>query len=86
MPCRFNIYIYDYCNKRGFVKTARELVNEAEIPVESQPPINAKQGLLFEYASYPTELRFLLAHLHFAQVVECFLGIIPSKKQRNGVR
>lgn len=86
VPCRFNIYIYDYCNKRGFVKTARELVNEAEIPVESQPPINAKQGLLFEYASYPTELRFLLAHLHFAQVVECFLGIIPSKKQRNGVR
>lgn len=47
---RFNIYIYDYCFKRGFRKTARELLVEADIPAESQPPINAKQGLLFEYA------------------------------------
>ncbi|KAF8414427.1 hypothetical protein L210DRAFT_3467416, partial [Boletus edulis BED1] len=43
----FNIYIYDYCNKRGFRKTARELLTEAEIPPDSAPPINAKQGLLF---------------------------------------
>lgn len=49
--CRFNIYIYDYCFKRGFKKTARELLSEAEIPAESQPPINAKQGLLFEWWS-----------------------------------
>ncbi|KAI0923534.1 hypothetical protein AcW1_006465 [Taiwanofungus camphoratus] len=47
----FNIYIYDYCTKRGFAKTARELVHEADIPPESQPPINAKQGLLFEWWS-----------------------------------
>lgn len=46
---RFNIYIYDYCFKRGFRKTARELLNEAEIPPESTPPINARQGLLFEF-------------------------------------
>ncbi|KAG9313234.1 hypothetical protein JVU11DRAFT_6696 [Chiua virens] len=45
----FNIYIYDYCNKRGFRKTARELLAEADIPADSAPPINAKQGLLFEY-------------------------------------
>ncbi|KIM68162.1 hypothetical protein SCLCIDRAFT_106444, partial [Scleroderma citrinum Foug A] len=44
----FNIYIYDYCTKRGFSKTARELQLEAELPPDSYPPINAKQGLLFE--------------------------------------
>ena len=46
---RFNIYIYDYCNKRGFRETAQKLMVEAEIPPDSAPPINAKQGLLFEY-------------------------------------
>jgi hypothetical protein len=45
---RFNIYIYDYCNKRGFRETAQKLMAEAEIPPDSAPPINAKQGLLFE--------------------------------------
>ncbi|KAJ7746797.1 hypothetical protein DFH07DRAFT_832418 [Mycena maculata] len=47
----FNIYIYDYCYKRGFRKTARELLLEAEIPSDSTPPINARQGLLFEWWS-----------------------------------
>ncbi|KAJ3905995.1 hypothetical protein F5879DRAFT_689872 [Lentinula edodes] len=47
----FNIYIYDYCFKRGFRKTARELLLEADLPPESQPPINARQGLLFEWWS-----------------------------------
>lgn len=47
----FHIYIHDYCNKRGYTKTARELVNEADIPPDSQPPINARQGLLFEWWS-----------------------------------
>ena len=55
---RFNIYIYDYCFKRGFRKTARELLAEAEIPQDSIPPINARQGLLFEcvffcFGSFP---------------------------------
>ncbi|EIN06235.1 hypothetical protein PUNSTDRAFT_122080 [Punctularia strigosozonata HHB-11173 SS5] len=47
----FNIYIYDYCNKRGFRRTAEELVKEAELTPEAQPPINARQGLLFEWWS-----------------------------------
>ncbi|KAK7031491.1 hypothetical protein R3P38DRAFT_2701217 [Favolaschia claudopus] len=47
----FNIYIYDYCYKRGFRNTARELLREAEIPSDSTPPINARQGLLFEWWS-----------------------------------
>ncbi|KAH6915746.1 hypothetical protein BKA70DRAFT_469207 [Coprinopsis sp. MPI-PUGE-AT-0042] len=47
----FNIYIYDYCFKRGFRKTARELLAEAEIPADSTPPINARQGLLYEWWS-----------------------------------
>ncbi|KAF7317793.1 hypothetical protein MKEN_00867200 [Mycena kentingensis (nom. inval.)] len=47
----FNIYIYDYCFKRGFRKTARELLLEADIPQDSTPPINARQGLLFEWWS-----------------------------------
>lgn len=47
----FNIYIYDYCNKRGFRETAQKLMVEAEIPPDSAPPINARQGLLFEWWS-----------------------------------
>ncbi|KAG6884398.1 hypothetical protein C0993_011594 [Termitomyces sp. T159_Od127] len=47
----FNIYIYDYCYKRGFRKTAQELLVEAELPPDSTPPINARQGLLFEWWS-----------------------------------
>ncbi|TBU56773.1 hypothetical protein BD310DRAFT_823001 [Dichomitus squalens] len=47
----FNIYIYDYCIKRGFRRTASELQQEASIPATAQPPINAKQGLLFEWWS-----------------------------------
>ena len=46
---RFNIYIYDYCKKRGFDKTCEALEDEAGVPPLSEPPINAKQGLLFEY-------------------------------------
>ncbi|KAI1786017.1 hypothetical protein LXA43DRAFT_82822 [Ganoderma leucocontextum] len=47
----FNIYIHDYCIKRGFRKTAHELQVEASIPLTATPPINAKQGLLFEWWS-----------------------------------
>ncbi|KAF7309511.1 hypothetical protein MIND_00321900 [Mycena indigotica] len=47
----FNIYIYDYCYKRGFHKTANQLLLEADIPSDSSPPINARQGLLFEWWS-----------------------------------
>lgn len=47
----FNIYIYDYCHKRGFKKTAHELLQEANISPDSKPPINARQGLLFEWWS-----------------------------------
>jgi hypothetical protein len=57
---RFNIYIYDYCFKRGYRKTARELLAEAEIPPESMPPINARQGLLFECVFFS----FLHHHHH----------------------
>jgi hypothetical protein len=51
---RFNIYILDYCKKRGYHKTATQLVTEADIPPESKPPINAQQGLLFELAFPPS--------------------------------
>ncbi|KAI6149678.1 hypothetical protein BKA82DRAFT_60259, partial [Pisolithus tinctorius] len=43
----FNIYIYDYCNKRGFRETAKKLLVEADLTPDSTPPIDAKQGLLF---------------------------------------
>ncbi|EIW75149.1 hypothetical protein CONPUDRAFT_140130 [Coniophora puteana RWD-64-598 SS2] len=45
----FNLYIFDYCTKRGFTKTARELFQEAKLSSDSVPPINARQGLLFEW-------------------------------------
>ncbi|TFL02197.1 hypothetical protein BDV98DRAFT_566866, partial [Pterulicium gracile] len=46
-PNRFNIYIYDYCSKRGYNRTARELQMEADISADASPPINARQGLLY---------------------------------------
>ena len=45
---RFNVYIHDYFLKRGFRKAAKELVVEAEIGNDASPPINARQGFLFE--------------------------------------
>lgn len=47
----FNIYIHDYCMKRGYERTANTLREEASIQEDPQPPINAKQGLLFEWWS-----------------------------------
>ncbi|KAK7685755.1 hypothetical protein QCA50_011101 [Cerrena zonata] len=47
----FNIYILDYCLKRGYDKTAHMLREEAKLPEEEKPPIDAKQGLLFEWWS-----------------------------------
>ena len=49
---RFNIYILDYCKKRGYRKTATELVGEADISLDAKPPINAQQGLLFEFVPF----------------------------------
>ena len=45
---RFNVYIHDYFVKRGFRKAAKELVIEADIGNDAAPPINARQGFLFE--------------------------------------
>jgi len=45
---RFHLYIHDYLFKRGYRKTARALMAEAQIRPESTVPINARQGLLFE--------------------------------------
>lgn len=47
----FNVYIYDYCSKRGFRRTAQELLHEAELSPDIAPPIDARQGLLFEWWS-----------------------------------
>ena len=75
---RFNIYIYDYCVKRGYQKTARELLSEAEISPDAQPPINAKQGLLFECVHYL--IRPTTQVLTLTQVVECLLGLVYGQK------
>ncbi|KAH8110800.1 hypothetical protein DFH11DRAFT_1730012 [Phellopilus nigrolimitatus] len=47
----FNIYIWDYCTKRGYTNTARELAEEAKLQPNPRPPIDAKQGLLYEWWS-----------------------------------
>ncbi|EJD08563.1 MFS general substrate transporter [Fomitiporia mediterranea MF3/22] len=47
----FNIYIWDYCVKRGYSNTARELAEEAKLNPNPRPPIDAKQGLLYEWWS-----------------------------------
>lgn len=59
---RFNVYIYDYCTKRGYNKTARCLEEEACIPQDNRrPPIDAKQGLLYEQV--PPFLILFIYHL-----------------------
>ena len=45
---RFNIYIWDYCVKRGYNNTARELIAEAKLESNPARPIDAKKGLLYE--------------------------------------
>lgn len=45
---RLHIYMRDYLQKRGFVKTAQSLMMEAEITDDAGPPIKSDQGLLFE--------------------------------------
>jgi hypothetical protein len=79
---RFNIYIYDYCNKRGFHKTARELVAEADIHPESMPPINAKQGLLFECVCV-IRVSAIVAHLAF-RWWSVFWVLFTAKSNGNG--
>ncbi|KLO11506.1 hypothetical protein SCHPADRAFT_941990 [Schizopora paradoxa] len=49
----FNIYIWDYCNKRGYKKTCQDLQEEAKLGNEFHPPIDAKQGLLYECVLLP---------------------------------
>lgn len=45
-----NIYIFDYFTKHGFAKAASELCLEADIdPTVRKPPIDAPQGLLYEW-------------------------------------
>ncbi|KAG1808959.1 uncharacterized protein BJ212DRAFT_1280136, partial [Suillus subaureus] len=82
----FNIYIYDYYNKHRFCKTACELLVETDILPDSAPPINARQGLLFEYVLLDLFLKRLVTQYVALQMVECFLGTFHSKKQwnRNG--
>lgn len=47
---RLNIYIFDYFTKHGFQKAAAELCLEAELdPSGRKPPIDAPQGLLYEF-------------------------------------
>jgi hypothetical protein len=77
---RFNIYIYDYCSKRGFKQTAQHLMTEAEIPPDAKPPINARQGLLFEYVHTICPLR-CVGLLMVSQMVECLLGIVHRKSE-----
>ncbi|KAF8496084.1 hypothetical protein BU17DRAFT_18539, partial [Hysterangium stoloniferum] len=48
----FNVYIHDYFLKRGFLKAAKELESEADIANDATPPINARQGFLFECGSF----------------------------------
>jgi hypothetical protein len=48
---RFNIYLLDYCKKRGYHKTATQLVIEAHMPPGTKPPIDTRHGLFFELAS-----------------------------------
>jgi len=80
----FNIYIYDYCFKRGFRKTAQELMNEGDLGPDPTPPINARQGLLFECVAFFFSFLFLasIPDLRASQMVECILGPLPSKVEQ----
>jgi len=82
----FNIYIYDYCYKRGFRKTARELLAEAEIPLESTPPINARQGLLFEFVSifFIPFIGATASHFGFPRWWSVFWVLFTAKSNGNG--
>ncbi|KAL1739564.1 hypothetical protein HDZ31DRAFT_77507, partial [Schizophyllum fasciatum] len=46
----FNVYVHDYCMKRGFNRTADALKEDAELG-DIVPPIQTKQGFIFEWWS-----------------------------------
>lgn len=43
-----DLYIVDYLSKRGFSASAQSLVNESNLQ-ETKVPIDARQGLLYEW-------------------------------------
>ncbi|PWZ03521.1 hypothetical protein BCV70DRAFT_18751 [Testicularia cyperi] len=44
-----HIYLWDYFRKRGFSQAAQALVDEAGVPPDQDVPIDAPQGLIFEW-------------------------------------
>lgn len=77
---RFNIYIYNHFNKRGFRETTQKLMQEAEIAPDSTPPINTKQVLLFGYAQLCLSLSYPVVNHPYLQVVECILGVVHCEE------
>ena len=66
---------------RGYVRTARILSEEAGVPLDSQPPINAKQGLLFECVFSPPPSHADL-DCNIPKMVVCLLGPFHSQEQQ----
>ncbi|KAJ3196850.1 hypothetical protein HK101_007464 [Irineochytrium annulatum] len=44
-----NIYIYDYCLKRGFINSANAFSTEAQVPHKVSVRIDAPEGFLYEW-------------------------------------
>ncbi|KAI5833172.1 hypothetical protein K523DRAFT_233474 [Schizophyllum commune Tattone D] len=76
----FNVYVHDYCVKHGFFKTASELRREAGLS-DAAPPIQTKQGFIFECV-YLRSDRYRTLTRSFFQMVERFLGYFQCEDQR----
>ena len=82
---RFNIYIWDYCQKRGYLGTAQKLVEEAKLPPTPRPPIDAKQGLLYECAySLIFTLRDLVLTAYQCRWWSVFWVLFSAKNSGSG--
>lgn len=89
---RLDLYVWDYCQRRGYLSAANALAADAGLPFSPEIPLKTTQGLLFEYALLPsaeTGLSTNLYSLYFRPAVKVlgdFLGPVPGACKVEGVR
>lgn len=76
---RFNVTIYDYCNKHRFRETARELLVEADISLYSVPPPSTHVRVYFSSTPSAFYLAVWLTQYAALQMAEGFRYCSPQK-------
>lgn len=46
---KLDVYVWDYCKRRGYHSAAKALTSDAGLPDVPETPLKTPQGFLFEY-------------------------------------